>query len=77
MTKKGKAKPRKWEFQPIPDLHHPMTADFRKQLVERLKQDDWSINRIIELLREKRLETQDRIIRIERELKDEADGDGS
>ena len=76
MTKKGKAKPSECKFQPIPDLHHPMTADFRKQLVERLKQDDWSINRTIELLMEKRLETRGRIVRIERELKEEADRDG-
>ena len=69
-TKKGKAKPSISEFQPIPDLHHPMTEDFRKQLIERLKQDDWSINRTIELLMEKRLETQNRISRIEKELKE-------
>jgi len=66
-TKKGKAK---LIFAPIPDLTHPVTEDFREQIVERLKQDNWAINRIVELLMEKRLENHDRISRIEMELQE-------
>lgn len=59
------------EFTPVPSLTTRMTGDFRKQIVELLKQDNWAINRITELLMEKRMENNDRISKIERELKEE------
>jgi len=68
-TRAGKAEPIECKFAPIPDLFNRMTPDFRKHLVELLKQDNWAINRIIEVLMEKKMENSDRIARIEEAIK--------
>lgn len=59
------------EFAPVPNLSPQMTDDFRKRIVELLKQDNWAINRITEVLMIKRMENNDRISKIEKELKEE------